>query len=276
MTVRTALDQGTKLLTEGTVPAPRLTAEVLLAHALRRDRVYLYSYPESELAEVAWLHYGRYLHERLGGKPTQYITKQQEFFGRMFRVCPDVLIPRPETEHLVEVALSRLQPGWTAIDVGTGSGAIAVSLAVESSAIVVATDVSEPALRVARSNASRLGADVSFVCCDLLDALPDASAHLIVSNPPYVGLDEQDGLQQEVRDYEPHVALFGGPTGTEIYRRLIQEARRVLRPGGILALELGYKSLGAVEEMLAGCWTGVRDIADLSGIPRVIVAEYHP
>src|SRR4051794_25519860 len=141
MTIRTALAQGAELLAQGSVTEPRLTAEVLLAHAVRCDRGYFYSHPEQELREVEWLHYGRYLHERLRGKPTQYITKKQEFYGREFRVTPDVLIPRPETELLVETILGRAR-GLT-IDIGTGSGAIAVTLALETGAPVVATDLSD-------------------------------------------------------------------------------------------------------------------------------------
>src|ERR671927_417457 len=121
MTVGTALVQGTRLLEEGGIAVPRLTAEVLLAHALRRDKVYLFAHPEQELAEVEWIHYGRYLHERLKGKPTQYITHRQEFYGREFRVSPEVLIPRPETELVVDTAL-RVARGGRALDVGTGSG----------------------------------------------------------------------------------------------------------------------------------------------------------
>src|SRR3982750_273178 len=128
MTVRTALTQGTQLLEEGSVPVPRLTAEVLLGHAMRVERVYLFAHPEQELSEVQWLHYGRYLHERLKGKPTQYITKKQEFYGREFRVTADVLIPRPETEHVVEVARRVSSNAARALDVGTGSGALAVTL----------------------------------------------------------------------------------------------------------------------------------------------------
>src|ERR1043165_4792511 len=127
MTVQTALLQGTTLLEEAGIAVPRLTAEGLLAHALRRERVYLFGHPEHELAEVEWLHYGRYLHERLKGKPTQYITNRQEFYGREFRVTPDVLIPRPETEHVVEVALSVARGSKRLLDVGTGSGALAVT-----------------------------------------------------------------------------------------------------------------------------------------------------
>src|SRR5580700_12282812 len=128
MTVRTALLQGAKLLEDATVGVARLTAEVLLAHALHRDLAYLFGHPEHELSDIEWLHYGRYLHERMQGKPTQYITGRQEFYGRDFRVTPDVLIPRPETEHVVEAALPRLKPGNAVLDVGTGSGAIAITI----------------------------------------------------------------------------------------------------------------------------------------------------
>src|ERR1043166_5804607 len=140
MTAQTALLQGARLLEEAGIAVPRLTAEVLLAHALRRDRVYLFAHPEHELLEVEWIHYGRYLHERLHGKPTQYITKRQEFYGRDFRVTPAALIPRPETEHVVEVA--RRCGARTILDVGTGSGALAVTLQLETAVQVTATDIS--------------------------------------------------------------------------------------------------------------------------------------
>src|SRR5579884_2704137 len=153
MTIHAALLQGQKILEEAGIAAPRLTAEVLLAHAVGCDRTWLFAHSDAELIEVWWIHYGRYLHERLNGKPTQYITRRQEFYGREFTVNPDVLIPRPETEHVIEVVLERLGGrSGTIIDVGTGSGAIAVTLSLESNAQVIATDISEPALRVAAAN----------------------------------------------------------------------------------------------------------------------------
>ena len=276
MTLRTALEQGTKLLEEGETGVPRLTAEVLLAHAIQRDRVYLFAHPEEELSELGWIHYGRYLHQRLAGIPTQYITKRQEFYGRDFRVTPNVLIPRPETEHLVSAVLDRAAPGQTVVDVGTGSGAIAVSVALECKARVFATDISEAALRVACSNAHTLDADVRFTCCDLLDAMASRSLDIVASNPPYVGLSEANGLQREVRDHEPHVALFAGEDGNSMYRRLLSEAERVLRPGGWVLFELGYKSLEAVRAMLRGPWTDISAIDDLAGIPRVLAARWRP
>lgn len=272
MTLQTALLQGTQLLQEAAVAAPRLTAEVLLAYALGCERVYLYAHPEQELQEVEWLHYGRYLYQRLQGEPTQYITRRQEFYGREFRVTPDVLIPRPETEHVVEVALAVGRGAGRIVDVGTGSGALAVTLQLETGAVTAATDISPAAAAIAAANAHRLGARAGFAVCDLLAGIAGQSADLIVSNPPYVPLGDRHGLQREVRDWEPHVALFAGETGFEIYERIVADAPRVLRPGGWLVMELGFGSLHHVTALLAG-WREVRVEPDLAGIPRVIAAS---
>ena len=273
MTVQTALLQGVRLLEDAGIAVPRLTAEVLLAHAMRSERVRLVAHSDQELSEVEWLHYGRYLHERLQGKPTQYITWRQEFYGREFRVTADVLIPRPETEHVVEVAVAQaFQPVSHLLDVGTGSGALAVTLQLETGAEVWATDISTAALGVARENARRLGARVHFAACDLMDAIAAATMDLVVSNPPYVPLGEREGLQREVRDWEPHVALFAGESGFDLYDRIVADAARVLRPGGRLILELGFGSLHHVTALLSG-WDDLRIEPDLAGIPRVAAAK---
>jgi len=275
VTVRTALLQGTEILEKAAIAAPRLTAEVLLGHAMHCDRAYLYAHGEDELTQLAWIHYGRYLNERLKGKPTQYITHRQEFYGRDFYVNPDVLIPRPETEHLVEAALTWLHdhPGSTILDVGTGSGAIAISVALESGQLVSASDISLPALAVAERNRKAHGARVAFFAADLLDAVQPRSIDLLLANPPYVPGADRSNMQAEVRDWEPHVALFAGDTGFEIYRRLIAGAEIALKPGGRLMMELGYQSLDGVRKMLAGPWTGIEVISDLAGWPRVIGAS---
>jgi release factor glutamine methyltransferase len=275
MTVHTALLQGVRLLEDASITVPRLTAEVLLAHAIHQERVYLYAHPERELQEVEWLHYGRYLHERLNGKPTQYITGRQEFYGREFRVTPDVLIPRPETEHVVEVALktpATRSPALRVLDVGTGSGALAVTLQLETGAEVWATDISPAAATVAAGNAQRLGAPVRVVICDLMEAVAAGAVDLIVSNPPYVPIGQREGLQREVREWEPHVALFAGETGFEFYDRIVADAPRVLGPGGWLVMELGFDSRDYVANLLSG-WRDVRIDPDLAGIPRVIAAR---
>ena len=272
MTVHTALQQGARILEDAGIAVPRLTAEVLLGHAMRVERVYFFAHPEQELREVEWLHYGRYLHERLGGKPTQYITHRQEFYSRDFRVTPDVLIPRPETEHVVEVALELARGARRILDVGTGSGALAITLRLETGAETWATDISPAAGRVAAGNAAQLDAQVQFVICDLMAAIGAGAMDLIVSNPPYVPLTQHAGLQREVRDFEPHVALFAGRTGFELYDRIVGDAPRVLVPGGWLIMELGFTSLDHVQGLLAG-WDSLRVIPDLAGIPRVIAAQ---
>lgn len=243
---------------------------MLLAHAVGQERAWLYAHSDEELREVWWIHYGRYLHQRLQGQPTQQITGVQEFYGRDFRVTRDVLIPRPETEHVIETAL-RLKPARV-VDIGTGSGAIAVTLALETGARVVATDISVAALRVAAANGRTLGAAVAWLACDLASALRSGGFDLVVSNPPYVPARDKSVLQREVRDYEPGIALYGGNDGLEIYRRLIPEAERLLVPGGWLVMEIGYALGDAVGAML-GAWKDVEIRTDLAGLPRVMVAQ---
>jgi len=267
MTLKTALLQGQKLLEEAAVTEPRLTAEVLLAHATGQDRVWLTAHSTDELREVWWIHYGRYLHQRREGIPTQYITGKQEFYGRQFRVTPDVLIPRPETEHLIEAALAC--HAQDILDVGTGSGAIAITLALETNARITATDISPAALRVAEANAARLNAEVRFLECDLV---PEGSFDLVVSNPPYVALTDKPTLQREVRDHEPELALYGGDDGLGIYRRFIPAAARVLKPGGSLVMEIGSTQAEAVGAMLS-LWSSVQILNDLAGLPRVVHAR---
>jgi release factor glutamine methyltransferase len=274
VTVQAALLQGTQILEKGAISVPRLTAEVLLCHAMHCERPYLYAHAGDELTELAWIHYGRYLHERLKGKPTQYITHRQEFFGRDFFVNSDVLIPRPETEHLVESALMFLKerPASRILDVGTGSGAIAISVALESGRPVLASDISMRALSVAQQNRQKYSAPVSLFAADLLDAITPSSVDLLLSNPPYVPGADAANMQTEVRDWEPQVALFAGDTGFEIYHRLILGAAIALKPGGRLLMELGYRSLEHVRDMLSATWTDIDVIGDLAGLPRVIGA----
>jgi release factor glutamine methyltransferase len=269
LNLATALRQGTELLEKDSLTVPRLTAEVLLAHVLGCERAYLYAHPEQDLTDVQQLHFGRYLHERLKHKPTQYITGRQEFYGRLFRVTPAVLIPRPETEHVVEQALHRAGEAGVVLDVGTGSGCLAVTLQAERPAAqVMACDISREALAVARDNAARLAAPVRFFCGDLLEAVRPESVDVIVSNPPYV--PEQESLPPEVAGYEPGAALFAGPDGMSAYRRLLARAASVLRPGGWLIMELGHDSRAKVEALLGSAWAACAVTADLAGIDRVM------
>jgi release factor glutamine methyltransferase len=269
MNLQTALLQGQTLLDDAGVSAPRLTAEVLLAHAVGCERAWLYAHSDEELREVWWIHYGRYLHQRMRGKPTQYITGRQEFYGREFLVTPDVLIPRPETEHSVEAALAF--DAERILDIGTGSGAIGVTLSLETRAHVVCADISEAAVRLAAKNARRLGSSAHFVVCDLGSAFASGAFDLVVCNPPYVPGADRESVQREVREHEPHLALFGGPDGLDVYRRLIPEAEQLIEPGGHLVMEIGYLAADAVGAML-GEWTNVETKPDLAGIPRVVTA----
>ncbi|MBM3725034.1 MAG: peptide chain release factor N(5)-glutamine methyltransferase [Acidobacteria bacterium] len=274
LTIGQAVAQGAALLGAAGDGVPRLTAEVLLAFALGRDRTYLFAHPEQELSTIGWIHYGRYLHERMRGKPVQYITRRQEFYGREFRVSPAVLIPRPETEHLIERALPRCR--GTAVDIGTGSGAIAVTLACETGAGILATDVSMAALRQARENQRRLGGRVEFVKTNLAEALPDACADLVVSNPPYVPRAAIATLAPEVRDHEPHIALFAGEDGMAVYPLLVAEAARVLKPGGWLVMETGVETAESALALLTGAWREAAAHNDLAGFPRVLEARWAP
>jgi release factor glutamine methyltransferase len=263
-------------LVQGSIGVPQLTVEVLLCHLLGCEKSYLFAHPERELTAEQIERFDRLIDERLSGKPTQYITGVQEFQGRDFRVTPDVMIPRPETEFVVETVRKMAPNARRIVDAGTGSGAIAITLQLESGAEVIATDVSLPALRVARSNASTLGVGVHFIRCDLITALASRSVDVVASNPPYVPQADEEGLQREVRDFEPHVALFGGASGLDCYRRLIAESPRVLRPGGWLIVEFGIRQLGPVQDMLGAGWTETRVVVDLAGLPRVLAARYSP
>lgn len=309
--VRTALREGISQLAAAQVPSHTLAAELLLIHALGRDRAWLYSHPETSIEPADGEKYFALIARRAAGEPTQYLTGKQEFWGLDFEVNPSVLIPRPETEHVIEVALKRLSLRKGNVDsseaaqdrtiriadVGTGSGCIAVALAKElPNAEFVATDISTAALEVARRNALRHGVAnrIDFIATDLLadflnSSLATALAlkqpkllkghsslpfDLIVSNPPYVARNDSASLAPEVREHEPAAALFAGPTGTEIYDRLIEQAGALLIPSGSLVLELGYNSASHVRSRLENpSWRHVDITDDLAGIPRVIAAE---
>ncbi len=252
---------------------PRRDAEVLLAHVLRCDQVALLTHPERPLCPAESAHYESLLTRRLASEPIQYITGEQEFFGLSFEVSPDVLIPRPETEHLVEAVLGRVAANARIVDVGTGSGAIAVALAHGlPRAQVTAVDLSPAALEVARRNAQRNAVSdrVTFLQSDLLVAVEGSDFDAVVSNPPYVA--EGEVLEPQVSNYEPRSALYAGPTGLEIYERLIPQARKRLKLHGWLMLEIGFGQQAAVETLLRG-WSAISLVRDLQGIPRVIEAQ---
>jgi len=305
MQLKQALMSAVDRLDADDVGSPRLNAEVLLMFVLGVSRAYLYAHPERELTAEEESRYNEVLAQRATGMPSQYITGHQEFWGLNFIVSPGVLIPRPETEHLVETVLE-LARGVVRpkiVDVGTGSGAIALALAHElKNAEVYAVDVSAEALELARANAVRLQLDgrVKFAQCDVLTTMEDLHAvaseatsprtnersrgtsiseqfrdfDLVVSNPPYVGFDEADKVQKSVREFEPRVAVFAGERGLDVIGPLIEQAHHALKPGGWLAMEIGYSMRDAVVDLLTPTmWEEVRVVPDLQGIPRVVAAK---
>jgi release factor glutamine methyltransferase len=280
MQLKKAVDAAHKLFTANDVPSPRLNAELLMMLVLGRERAYLYAHPDLELTSEEEFHYDQVVDERARGVPTQYITGHQEFWGLDLLVSPVVLIPRPETEHVVETvleAVKELKPVATLklVDVGTGSGAIALALASElPRAEIHACDISDDALEMARLNAARLGLEqrISFRKSDLLSAYAGEKFDFVVSNPPYVGESEMDKVQKQVREFEPKIAVFSGEEGMDIYRRLIPEAREALKRGGMLVVEIGFSTEKKVRELLQD-WADVQVTADLQGIPRVVGAK---
>jgi release factor glutamine methyltransferase len=277
-TLKQALSGAIDELTTNQVGSPRMNAETLLMFTLGCDRAYLYAHPERKLTAAELARYEDAIRQRASGKPAQYITGHQEFWGLDLVVSPAVLIPRPETEHVVETALA-LARAWARpriVDVGTGSGCIALALARElPEAEICGVDISEEALEIARANAARLQLEqrVSFRQSDLLASVPRGQGlDLIVSNPPYVSEAEPEKTQREVREFEPKVAVFAGPDGLSVYQRLIPQARELLRDGGWLVVEIGYSIEAPVRALLAG-WSEVRVTQDLQGIPRVLAAR---
>jgi release factor glutamine methyltransferase len=328
MQLKQAQDSAYKILLENDVPSPRLNAELLLQFVLGRERAYLYAHPERELTADEQAEYNEVIAQRARGCPTQYITGHQEFWGLDLLVSPAVLIPRPETEHLVETVLELVQDYYAEhqhdtsfenedparcaqidsgkiriADVGVGSGCVALALASElPQAEIHGCDISEEALEMARVNAARLGlgSRVLFRRSDLLElylhqpaslsvsAATEGTAALapalvsgdgqfdfVVSNPPYVGESEWQSVQKQVRDFEPRIAVFCGIDGMDVYRKLVPQARKTLRPGGWLVMEIGYSSEEKVKNLLAadGGWTKVGITPDLQGIPRVVAAR---
>jgi release factor glutamine methyltransferase len=287
MLLRDALREGLATLVDHAIPSPQLAAELLLMHALGCDRASLHMRAGEPLPSPLAERYRLLISQRLTGKPTQYITGHQEFWGLDIEVTPDVLIPRPETEHVVEAVLdlvrnrgaSPAQP-FRIVDVGTGSGCIALALAHElAQAEIYAVDISPAALRVAERNAERLGlADrVEFAENDLLGgALRDSwrnSLDFVVSNPPYVGRDEANFVQREVREFEPPLAWGGLESGDEIYQRLLPQALEVLRPRGSVVVEIGFLKSTSVTRLLTDNWTEIEVCPDLAGIPRIVTAK---
>jgi release factor glutamine methyltransferase len=252
-------------------------AELLLLHTLQLPRTILFTDPTRPLSPAEAELFEANITRRTTLEPIQYITETQEFFGRAFHVTPAVLIPRPETELLVESVLEILPTDkpLRILDIGTGSGAIAISIATQLPQVrMTALDLSAEALVIARENAEghHVSNRIRFVQSDLLAEVAGETFDAILSNPPYIPTTDRSTLHPQVRDHEPHTALFAGTTGMDIYARLIPQAYEALVPGGLLALEIGYGQLEAIKDLLQD-WTDVTHREDLQGIPRTILAH---
>jgi release factor glutamine methyltransferase len=274
-----AILQGANKLRKAGVPEERREAGSLLIQVLGRDRTYILAHAEDQLTDEQVEQFSESLDARAQGKPLQYITGRQKFFGLEFEVTGDVLIPRPETELLVEAALSIVSPNETPFicDVGTGSGCIAITLLHKlPQARGIALDISAAALAVAQRNAKRHGVRerVSFLASDCFSGLASAFGprfDLIVSNPPYVAARAVAGLQREVRDFEPRVALTAGEDGLSVIRRLLVEGRDYLKSGGFLIFEIGFDQHEAVRQLIEETsWKLIEIHDDLQGIPRIV------
>ena len=254
-------------------------ASSLLTHVTSRDRTFLISHAEDLLDDRELRDFAAAISRRAVGEPAQYITGVQDFYGRSFRVTPDVLIPRPETELLVEAALRVMKENARVCDVGTGSGCIAVTLLCErADAHAVGLDISEAALVVARENASKYGVEkrISLRASDCFSALDRNTDQfdVIVSNPPYVSAKAVPGLQREVRDHEPLVALTPGADGLSVIRRLLLDGPTFLKPKGNLLLEIGFDQAETLTALVdTSVWTLKDILPDLQGIPRIAVLE---
>jgi len=273
-----ALREASRILDGAGVPEARREAGSLLSFVLGKDRTFLISHAEDRIDEDFLERLREFVQRRAAGEPLQYITGIEDFYGREFRVTPDVLIPRPETELLVEAALE-INDGAFICDVGTGSGCIAITLLCEiSNARAVAVDKSQAALEIAKLNAEKQAVSdrAVFVVSDCFAAL-DASEYqfdLIVSNPPYVSHSALAGLQREVRDHEPIAALSPGPDGLTVIRRLLTEAPAYLKPNGYMLIEIGFDQSEAVRTLInEGVWSLLELRPDLQSIPRIVVLK---
>ena len=284
MTVSEAIAQATRTLVAAAVPAAAFDAELLLRHMLGRDRAWIIAHGSDRIEDNDQTRFDKMVRRRAAREPLQHITGTQEFWGLDFLVSKDVLIPRPETEFVVEAALAATKgvPAPLIIDVCTGSGCIAVSIAKNApNARIFAIDRSEAALAVARENAKRhgVGDRIRFLAGDLFGPLVELDlagrADIVTANPPYVKSGDLPMLQPEVKDFEPGIALVAGPEGTEIAERVIRAAPAYLRKGGRLIMEMGMDQAEAVTRMVrnSSAYGEPELVKDLMEIDRVIVAK---
>lgn len=279
MTIREALTNAIPRLTAAGVETPRWDAELLLAHVLERGRTHLIAHPEAALSTEQSSAFEAVIRRREAREPLPYLLGTWEFLGMPFRVGPGVLIPRPETETLVEAVAERLEPGARVLDVGAGSGCISIGLAkLLPDAEVLGLEPSLEALGIAQQNVADLGFTGRVRL--LQGRFPEDAAGLgpldaLVSNPPYIPSAEVDALEPELRRYEPRGALDGGADGLDVLGPLTRDGAALVRPGGLFAVEVARDQADQVCALLrsAGSWESIESVADLAGIPRVVLAR---
>ncbi|HOQ37838.1 MAG TPA: peptide chain release factor N(5)-glutamine methyltransferase [Acetivibrio sp.] len=294
MVLKDALLKGIQQLKTANVDAPVFEAGVILCHILKVSRSFLYSHDDYIMTDEKYKCFDAFIRERAEGKPLQYITGHQEFMSMDFIVTPDVLIPRQDTEVLVETVLNYVEGSdnkeTVILDIGTGSGCIAISLATYiKNSKVIACDISQKALDVAKTNAQRCGVEnqVDFICGDIFQGLDKVLCQstfikdldqrsfelfdAIVSNPPYIPSWEIETLHRQVKDFEPGLALNGGEDGLDFYRKITEEAVRFLKPHSLLAFEVGYNQAGDVARLMENGYRDIKAAKDLSGIDRVVI-----
>lgn len=280
--IKDLLEWTTRYFLDRGISESRLEAEILLARVLEKDRVYLYANYEAPVNAVERSTYKDFIRRRISGEPIAYITGHKEFMSLDFKVCPEVLIPRPDTELLVETAikLARADNLARIIDVGTGSGAIAVSLAYYlKDAVIYASDISAQALNIARENASLHKVDINFQEGSLLETFLDKLAEdsspdfdMIVANLPYVPAAQREFLDPQVKDFEPHLALFAGGDGLDLYRQLIPQAYRLLKEGAHLLFEIDPRQAASIPAIMNG-FTDIQILKDGAGRERLVQAR---
>ncbi|CAN5636276.1 peptide chain release factor N(5)-glutamine methyltransferase [soil metagenome] len=279
MNISETLKQATEILKQNIIVEPRREANSLLAFALGKDKTFLIAHSEYELSETETIKFEKLLTRRAAHEPLQYIRGHQEFFGLDFVVTPDVLIPRPETELIVEAAIEILQTKEKShfCEIGTGSGCISISILHEvKNATATGADVSENALAITKLNAEKnaVADRLNLIESDVFENFENERFDLVVSNPPYVPKEDFESLQAEVRDFEPHIALTDGKNGLSIIEKIISDTPQFLKPDCYLLMEIGFNQSFKVEEMFdTNIWQTVEFLPDLQGIPRMAKAR---
>ena len=258
---------------ESEVDSPFLDAQVLLMHTLNCNKAYLFAHSDYELEANQWYEFQNKVFQRMSLKPVQYIINHQEFMGFDFYIDERVLIPRPDTEILVEQIIKEEISQPRILEIGVGSGAIAITLdLLIKNSSVTGVDISEEAIEVAKRNNDKLGAHVSFLQGDLFQPVKNEKFDIIVSNPPYIGLEEYNSLEKNVKDFEPKLALYAENKGMYFYEKIIEQSFDFLSKSGILAFEVGYSQSEIVKKlMLIRGFTAIKIIQDLAGVNRVVV-----